>query len=142
MIDGAAFGIGGAIIETPKARKANRCCAHRAGLQGDVQIQSGKADLAHDLCRFSDHQHFRMGGWIALFTHAVAIGGDELAFGIGDDCADRHFAAHCGGFGFGEGAFHRRWLGCNHRRLAVRLPGSARQSPVAAVCPAAPGPAA
>ena len=46
VIDAAALGIGGPVIETTKPREADGRGAHRTGFERDMEIAGREADLA------------------------------------------------------------------------------------------------
>lgn len=112
MIDPAAFRIGGTEIEATQAGKADRLGAHRAGLQGDVQIAIDEPRLAEVLGRSPNHQHFGVRRGIAQFRHAVAGGGQNVAGRVDQHGAHRNLAPRRRGFSFGQRALHEcRCLG-------------------------------
>lgn len=114
MVDGAALGVRCAIVKTPQPGETDGGGAHRTGFEGDVKVEIDQAKGAPDFRRSADHQDFGMGGRIEVFAHTVAIGGDDVAFGIGDHGPDRHLAARRSRLGFGERPVHRRRCGPAH----------------------------
>ena len=98
-LDAAALGIIGAEIEPADAGKGDGRRAHRAGLQGDIEIAADQARLAESLSGGADGQDFGMGRGIVELFHAVAGPGDDLTV-LDQNGADRHLAARAGGLGF------------------------------------------
>jgi hypothetical protein len=98
---------GGTVIDPAQPREADRLRAHRARLQGHVEIAGGEPLLAAFARHGADHQHFRM-------RHRVMVGVDPImrrgehgaAVGIDQHGADRHLAGRRGLLGLGQGLLH------------------------------------
>ena len=96
VVDPAALGIGGAVVEPPQAGEGDRLGAHRTGLEGHVEIALDQARRAQPGGRGANRQQLGMGGRIAVAFGAVAGLGQHLAVGTDDHRADRHLAPLCG----------------------------------------------
>src|SRR5437763_286036 len=91
VLDRAALGVGGAVIEPPDTRERDRRRAHGAGLERDVEIALEEALAAQRLRRAADGHHLGVRGRIALGKRAIAGLRDHLAIAH-QDAADRHLA--------------------------------------------------
>src|ERR1700682_3076911 len=74
----AALGIGRAVVQPPYPRKRDRGCAHRARLQGDVEVAMDQPLAARDPGGLPDREDFGMRGRIAASQGAASGRGDEL----------------------------------------------------------------
>ena len=92
MIDRAALGVRGAVIEPAQAGERDRARAHGAGLEGHIEIAADQPLGAEPRRRLADDQHFRMRGRIAEFPGAVSSARDHDAV-ANQRRADRRFAA-------------------------------------------------
>ncbi len=122
MVDRAALGVVGAIIQPADASERDGGRAHSAGLQRHVEVGSHEALRAGATGRIADHQHLGMGGGIVELQRPVAGTGEKDA--VADERgADRHLAARRGGLRLGKGDAHRIEVG-RHRclLLATRHP--------------------
>jgi len=93
VLDAAALGIASAEIEPAQPRQRNGRRAHRAGLQGDVDVSLAEPLGADDLAGMADRQHLRMSGGIGKAARLVAGRRQHRAVCCHDHRADRHFAA-------------------------------------------------
>ena len=107
VVDRAAFGIGGAVIEPADTGECDRAGAHGAGLERDIEVAIVEAFGVQPVRRLTDGDHFGMGGQIPLGERAIAGTHDDLAV-THNDATDRHLAAVTGGAGFCQGHIHER----------------------------------
>jgi hypothetical protein len=80
------------VNQTSHSSLNERSGAHRARLDGRVNIDSGEPVVAKFTGRFAEGDDFRMGCGIAVGASAIAGEGDEFVF-ADDARANRHFAA-------------------------------------------------
>jgi 16S rRNA (guanine966-N2)-methyltransferase len=84
-------------------------CAHGAGLQRHIKVASAQTFRPQHLCRFTQHQHFCVGGWIFQFQRAVASAGQNCARLIHHTSAYGHFAPRGSCFRFFQRSGHWFW---------------------------------
>ena len=95
-------------IAAQQASQGDRGGAHRARLEGNVEIALDKMLSAEPGRAGTQHQHFGMRGRVAIGLDPVAGGGEHTAFAIDQDGADRHLATGRRRLGLGESKEHRR----------------------------------
>ncbi len=83
-----------------------RAGAHRARLQGHVEIAAIEPLVAQRPRRGADRDDLGVSGRIVVLSRAIAGAGDHGAI-PDDDRADRRFAPRLGGARLGEGGAHR-----------------------------------
>src|SRR5829696_2481987 len=64
VVDAAALGVGGAVVEAAEAGEAERVGAHRAGLEGDVEVAAGQAGGAEAGGGGAQREELGVGGGI------------------------------------------------------------------------------
>ena len=106
VVDSAALGVRGGIIEPAQAGERDRAGAHRAWLERHIKIAADQPFGAKPGRGLADDQHFRMRGRIGEFAGAVSGARDHGAF-ANKRGADRRFAAQFGRTRLGEGEAHR-----------------------------------
>jgi len=79
MLDCPAFWIVGAEIEPAQAGQGDRGRAHRARLEGNVEIALGEMRGAEPCCAGAQDQHLGVRGRIAIALDPVARGGEKAA---------------------------------------------------------------
>ena len=99
-LDGAGFGVGGAVDQAGDAGVDNGAGAHGAGFEGDGEggvLETPVAQLAGGL---ADGEDFGVGGGVFVEDSAVVGGGDDsVGGGVVDDGADGDFIMGEGGGG-------------------------------------------
>ena len=108
VVDRPGLGVGGAVVETAQAGEADGVGAHRAGLEGDVEVAGREVAAAEAGGGLTDDQDLGMGSGIVALDDAVAVAGQDLSVGGDDHGTDRNLAAGGGGFGLGKREFHGR----------------------------------
>ena len=94
ILDRAALGVGGAVIEAADAGERDRRRAHGAGFERHIEVAVDEPFRAHRLGGAADCDDFRMGGRIAIGKRAIAGLGEQVAVAH-DHAADRHLAGLC-----------------------------------------------
>src|SRR6516162_754494 len=100
MLDRAAFRVVGAEIEPAQAGQGDRRGAHRARLEGNVEIALGEMLGGELRGAGTQYQHLGMRGRIVLGLDAVAGGGEKTALTIDQYGANRYLAVHRRRLGF------------------------------------------
>ncbi len=134
VLDRAALRIAGAVIEAADAGERDRPGAHRARLQGDVEIAADEPFRAEDGGGGADCEDLRMGGRIAVGERAVAGGRDHRTVAH-HDRADGHFAPFGGGAGGVERAIHEAAGRCPCRLAHSLKTFQFRRVPTSAITP-------
>ena len=121
MLDATAFRIVGPKIEAPQARKRHRGGAHRARLQGDVEIGTREPFLAQAPRGGANQQQLGVRRGVAARLDLVVRPPEDLAASaVHEHRADRHLARLGGGSGFAECQGHGRFTGRCHGRKPDR----------------------
>src|SRR5262249_23820049 len=129
VLDRAALGIGGAVIDPSDAGERDRRRAHGAGLERHVEIAVGQPLAAQRLRRAADRHHLGMRGRIAIGKRAIAGLRDQIAVAH-DHAADRHLAGVGGRVRLVEREIHesmRRHVPSSHRfehQSSEKCPGA------------------
>jgi len=105
VLHAAALGVERAEVEPADAGERYGGGAHRARLQGDVEIGLRQPLRAQRRAGGADGQHLGVRGGVGQLARAVAGAGENLATGR-DDGANRHLAAHRSSLSLGEGGEH------------------------------------
>jgi len=92
----ATFGIIGCENEPLDARKAHRTGAHRAWLQRHEQGRSDESLISELRRACSQHQHFGVGRWIAMFENPIAVACQHFAVRRDKHSTHRHFSTKRG----------------------------------------------
>jgi hypothetical protein len=122
--DGAAgpgLGVGGGVDESGDAGVEDGSGAHGAGFEGDIEgaaLSGGgeEAIVRERLSGCAEGNDLGVGGGVVVAEDAVVAGGEDLAGGRDDDCADWDLAGGLGRAGGGEGECHvvevgLKWVG-------------------------------
>jgi len=107
VLDCAALWIVRPEIEPAQARQSDRRSAHRAGLEGNVEIALGKACRAQAGSARAQYQHLGMSGRVVADLDAIAGSGEDAAFVVDQHGADRYVAAGGRRLRFGKRQLHR-----------------------------------
>src|SRR4051812_50052121 len=84
----AALRVARAVIQPPYPRKRDRARAHRARLQGNVEVAVDQPFVANSFAGLADREDFRMRRRIPVSQGAVSGRGDNLVVKH-DDASDR-----------------------------------------------------
>ena len=106
MVDGAALGVRGRVVEPAQAGMSDRAGAHRAGLERHVEIAAVQPLGAKSGGGLADDQHFRMRGGIGKLAGPVSGARDHCTV-ANERRADRGFPAQFSRTRLGEGEAHR-----------------------------------
>src|SRR5437879_6375672 len=98
-VDGASFGIVGAVGEAGDTGLDDGASAHAAGLDSDVERGIRKAVVTNMAGGFAQSHDFGVGGGVAIADSAVARTGKDLAV-MDEHRTDGDFASFGGGTGF------------------------------------------
>ena len=101
VLDAAALGIGCAVVEPPDARERDGGGAHRARLQGYIEIAPGQSLGAKARAGAPDDQQLGVRRRIVQLPRPVARGGQKRPVRANNHGADRHLAARARRFRFG-----------------------------------------
>jgi len=107
VLDGAALGVVGAVIDPADAGEADGGGAHGAGFQGNIEIAIRQTRFAQFRRGSADGEDFGMGGRVGILLGTIAGGGqDQAGAAVDHHRAHRHFAALGRSLGLGKGAGH------------------------------------
>lgn len=108
-VDGAGFGVRGAVDDERYSRKQNGAGAHRARFKGDVQSAVGQAPIADTGGGLRDGDHLGVGGRVAQLL-ALIVGRSNDASVANDDRTDGNFFLGFGGGGFYNRPLHEKFV--------------------------------
>ena len=112
----AAFRVFGGKDQPVDARKADGARAHGAGFQRDAQRHSDQPLVSEQIRGSLYNNHLGMRGRIVPLDDSVAIAGENLTIGTGDDGPDRNLSPLAGLGGLIEGDGHQ-FVICHLGRL-------------------------
>jgi len=112
MLNTAALGVVGAKFDTSEPGEGYRGSAHRARLEGNVEVNTRQPGRAAFRSCDAYNQHLGMGGWVVILLNPVAGGGDHLVCSrVDQHRTDWHLTALGSGFSLIKGQGHIVLLG-------------------------------
>src|SRR5271165_5508262 len=106
IVDGAALGVRGGVIEPAQTSERDRAGAHRARLKRHVKIAADQPFGANFRRGLADDEHFGVRSRIVEFARAVPGARDQGPV-ANESSADRRFAAQLGRTRLSESEAHR-----------------------------------